>query len=169
MNSNNDKIAVIGMACRFPGANNLDEFWKNLLDGKETIKRFSDEELSKFEFRFDEIKNNPDFVRARGILDNVDKFDAEFFGMTPREATLTDPQHRVWLETAWEAFENAGCDPINYPGTIGVFAGGSSNSYLLNNILRDPARLENYIRLRLSDSFQIFTGNDVSFIPTKTA
>lgn len=169
MKLNDKKIAVIGMACRYPGANNIKEYWNNLLEGKDTIKRFTDEELSPFEFRFDEVKNNPDFVRARGILDNVDKFDAEFFGMTPRDAALTDPQHRVWLETAWEAFENAGCDPVNYPGSIGVFAGGCLNSYLLNNILRDPAKLENYIRLRLSDSFQTMTSNDVSYIPTKTA
>lgn len=169
MDQNSKKIAVIGMACRFPGANSIDQYWANLLEGKDTIKRFSDEELSKYEFRHDELINNPDFVRARGILDNVDRFDAHFFGMTPRESAFTDPQHRVWLETAWEAFENAGLDPSNFQGAIGVFAGGCSNTYLLNNILRDSARLENYIRLRRSDSFQIFTGNDVSFIPTKTA
>lgn len=169
MNKVNSKIAVIGMACRLPGANSIDEYWKNLLDGKDTIKRFSDDELSKFEFRYDEIKDDPNFVKARGILDNIDKFDSEFFGMTPSLSARTDPQHRVWLETAWEAFENAGCDPVNYPGKISVFAGGCSNTYLLNNILRDQKTLENYIRLRKSDSFQLFTGNDVSFIPTKTA
>ena len=169
MSINNKKIAVIGMACRYPGANNISEYWNNLLESKDTIKRFTDEELSQFEFQFDEQKNNPSFIKARGILDNVDKFDSEFFGMTPRDAAFTDPQHRVWLETAWEAFENAGCDPVNYPGAIGVFAGGCLNSYLLNNVLRDPVRYENYIRLRRSDSFQTMTANDVSFIPTKTA
>jgi acyl transferase domain-containing protein len=169
MELNNKKIAVIGMACRFPGANNLDEFWKNLMEGKETIHRFSDEELSKFEYRFEEIKNDPGFIRARGILDNIDRFDAEFFGITPREAARTDPQHRIWLETAWEAFEDAGCDPVNHKERISVFAGGSSNTYLLNNILRDKNTLENYIRLRKTDSFQLYMGNDGSFIPTKTA
>ena len=169
MKSDNKKIAVIGMACRYPGANSINEYWNNLLEGKDTIKRFTDEELSPFEFQFDELKDNPGFVKARGILDNVDKFDAEFFSMIPRDAAMTDPQHRVWLETAWEAFENAGCDPVSYPGAIGVFAGGCLNSYLLNNVLRDPVRYENYIRLRRSDSFQMMTSNDVSFIPTKTA
>ena len=169
MNKNLNKIAVVGMACRYPGADNIDEFWNNILEGRETIKRFSDEELSKFEHRFDEIKDDPNFIRARGILNDIDQFDAEFFGMTPREATYTDPQHRIWLETAWDAFENAGCDPFNYPGAIGVFTGGNLNTYLLNNILRDPARLENYIRLRRADSFQIMTQNDVMYIPTKTA
>jgi amino acid adenylation domain-containing protein len=169
MKVSRDKIAVIGMACRFPGANNVEEYWSNLLNGKESITRFSDAELSKSEYRFDEIKDNPAYVRARGILENIDKFDAEFFGMTPREAAMTDPQHRIWLETAWQAFENAGCDPMKYTGAIGVFTGGCINTYLLNNVLRDPVRLENYIRLRLTDSLQIMTGNDAGYIPTKTA
>lgn len=169
MNSNKDKIAVIGMACRFPGAKNLKEYWNNLIEGRDTIKHFTDEELSKFEINYKELKRNPDYVKARGVLEDIDKFDAGFFGMTPKEAAGTDPQHRVWLETAWEAFENAGCDPVNYAGAIGVFAGGYLNTYLLNNILRDPVKLENYIRLRSTESFQIMTGNDVAFIPTKTA
>lgn len=169
MSSTHDKIAVIGMACRLPGANNLDEYWNNLLQGKDTIKHFSDEELSRFEVNYDELKNNPNYVKARGVLDDVDKFDAEFFGLTPKEAAETDPQHRVWLETAWEAFENAGCDPFNYKGPISVFAGGYINTYLHNNILRDPVKLENFIRLRTTESYQIMVGNDVAFIPTKTA
>jgi len=169
MNSNKDKIAVIGMACRFPGAKNLNEYWNNLIEGKDTIKHFTDEELSKSEINYNELRRNPDYVKARGVLEDIDKFDAGFFGMIPKEAAGTDPQHRVWLETAWEAFENAGCDPVNYAGAIGVFAGGYVNTYLLNNILRDPVKLENYIRLRSTESFQILTGNDVAFIPTKTA
>lgn len=169
MDTAQNKIAVIGMACRFPGAKNLDEYWDNLILGKDTIKHFTDDELSEFEFDFDHLRNNPDYVKARGILDDIDKFDASFFGMTPKEAAGTDPQHRIWLETAWEAFENAGCDPINYHGAIGVFAGGYSSTYLLNNILRDPRKLENYIRLRSTESYQILAGNDTSFISTKTA
>lgn len=169
MNPNSEKIAVVGMACRFPGANDLDEFWKNLIEAKETIKYFTDEELSGFEVNYQELKNNPKFVKARGVLDNVDKFDEEFFGMTPKEASETDPQHRVWLETAWEAMENAGCDTFKYPGSIGVFAGGFLNTYLLNNILRDPVKYENFIRLRTKESYDVMVGNDVAFIPTKTA
>lgn len=163
------RIAVIGMACRFPGAGNLDEYWQNLIEGKDTIKHFTNEELSGHEYNFNSLKDNPDYVKARGVLKDIDKFDAAFFGMTPNEAALTDPQHRLWLETCWEAFENAGCDPYTFNGPIGVFAGGYLNSYLLNNILRDRDRLENYIRLRTTDSFQLLTGNDVAFIPTKTA
>ncbi|MEI6047794.1 MAG: amino acid adenylation domain-containing protein [Bacteroidota bacterium] len=169
MNSTNNKIAVIGMACRFPGANDLEEYWNNLILGKDTIKHFDDEELENFEPDFDNLKKNPDYVRARGTLDNIDKFDSGFFGLTPKEAEATDPQHRIWLETAWEAFENAGCDPINYHGAIGVFAGGYISTYLLNSILRDPVKMGNYIRLRNAESYQILTGNDPSFIATKTA
>ncbi len=139
------------------------------MKGRTTIKHFTDEELSKFEVNFDELKSNPDYVKARGVLEDIDKFDAEFFGMTSEEATNTDPQHRVWLETAWEAFENAGCDPANFKGAIGVFAGGFISTYLINNILRDPVKLEKYIRLRSPESYQLMIGNDVAFIPTKTA
>ncbi len=137
-----EKIAVIGMACRYPGANNIEEFWENLLKGKETIKHFSDEELRDFEINYDELKKDPKYVPARGILDGIDQFDAGFFGFSPNEAANTDPQHRVWLETVWDAFENAGCDPFSYPGAIGVYAGGYINTYLLNNILRDPLNLK---------------------------
>ena len=159
MDLSKNKIAVIGMACRFPGAKNLDEFWKNLILARDTIKHFSDEELLKS--GSDPLSNNPDYVKARGILDDIDKFDAGFFGMTPGDATVTDPQHRVWLETAWEAFENAGCNPINFPGTIAVFAGGNMSSYLSNNFLRNWDGS--------AESTQIWLGNDSSFIPTKTA
>ncbi|MGE5406529.1 MAG: beta-ketoacyl synthase N-terminal-like domain-containing protein [Methanosarcina sp.] len=163
------RIAVTGMACRFPGANNLNEFWTNLVEGKDSIKHFTDEELLRYEYNYSTLKNNPDYVKARGVLSDIDKFDAEFFGLTPNEASTTDPQHRIWLETVWDALENAGCDPFSFKGPIGVFAGGYLNTYLLNNILRDKGKLENYIRLRTTESFQILTGNDVAFIPTKTA
>ena len=104
MSTKQDKIAVIGMACRLPGAKNTNEYWKNLIEGRDTIKHFSDEELSRYEVNYDELKNNPDYVRARGVLEDIDKFDAGFFGMTPKEAAGTDPQHRIWLEIVWEAF-----------------------------------------------------------------
>ena len=169
MSSENGKIAVIGMACRFPGVNNIDEYWDNLLKGKETIKRFKDDDLKDFEIDYDKLKSNPNFVPARGILDNIDEFDAPFFGMSPREASLTDPQHRVWLETVWAGFENAGCNPYGYKGNIGVYAGAYANTYLLNNVLRDPEKYENYIRLRTTESFQIATLNDNTHLPAKTA
>ena len=169
MDSNYGKIAVIGMAGKFPGANNIDEYWANLLHGKETIKHFKEEELREFEIDPEGLKNNPNFVPARGILDKIDEFDACFFGMSPNEAALTDPQHRIWLEMVWSAFENAGCNPFGYKGNIGVFAGGYANTYLLNNVLRDKIKYENYIRLRTTESFQIAISNDITHLPTKTA
>lgn len=169
MSSPSEKIAVIGISCRYPGADSMEEYWQNLLAGRDTIRHFTDDELKSYEIDYENLKNNPDYVPARGILNDVDKFDAEFFGMTPHEAEFTDPQHRVWLETSWSALEDANCDPYSFTGNIGVYAGGYLNTYLLNNILRDKTRLENYIRLRTAESFQIITANDIAYLPTKTA
>ena len=169
MNTTNNKIAVIGMACRFPGARNVEEYWNNLILGKETLSKFTDEELARFEPDFESLNKNPDYIKVRGILNDVDKFDAGFFGMTPKEAAVTDPQHRLWMETAWEAFENAGCDPIEFPGAIGVFAGGTMSSYLYNNILSHPARRRRFLKTGSDDTTQIMIGNDIAFMPTRTA
>lgn len=163
------KIAVIGLACRFPGAENIDEFWKILLEGKDTITHFTDEELEKYEYEFEKLRTNPDFVKARGILNDIDKFDASFFGYTPKEAEGMDPQYRIWIETVWTALENSLCDPYSYKGKIGVFAGGSNSTYLLNNILRYPGAIEKFIRTRGPESFQYMVGNDISCLPSKTA
>ena len=169
MNTNENKIAVVGMACRFPGAKNMDEYWNNLILGKETLSHFTDEELIKSDPDSANLLKNPDYVKVKGILNGIDEFDAGFFEMTPKEADGTDPQQRIWLEVAWEAFENAGCDPVNYQGAIGVFAGGAMSSYLLNNVLRDPQKLEKFRKPGYADSTQIWLGNDTSFISTKTA
>ena len=101
------EIAVIGMAGRFPGARNLDQFWQNLCDGVESIRFFTDEELlaKGVEAR---LLDDPNYVKAEAILDDIEMFDASFFDFTPREASLIDPQHRLFLEHAWEALENAG-------------------------------------------------------------
>ena len=128
-------VAVIGLAGRFPGADDIAQFWRNLRAGVTSISRFSESEL---EDSFTaEIRHNPNFVRARSILQGVDTFDAEFFGMLPREAALTDPQHRLMLECAWAALEDAGYDPAKYPGAIGIFAGSSMNTYLLTHVLAE--------------------------------
>ncbi|GAU68944.1 beta-ketoacyl-[acyl-carrier-protein] synthase I [Streptomyces sp. NBRC 110611] len=127
-------IAITGMAGRFPGAPDIDAFWQNLEAGRETIAALTDEELLASGVAPDELKN-PRYVRAKGVLEDGDRFDAAFFGYTPREAELMDPQHRVFLECAWAALESAGCDPSTFEGRIGVFAGTSLNSYLLFNIM----------------------------------
>jgi phthiocerol/phenolphthiocerol synthesis type-I polyketide synthase E len=130
-----ERIAIVGMACRFPGAANVDAFWRNLRDGVESIAFFSPEELRETGFG-DGMMSHPDFVPAHGALEDADLFDAEFFDFNPREAELMDPQHRLFLEQAWRALENAGLDPETFPGPVGVFGGTNMNSYLLTYLAR---------------------------------
>jgi 3-oxoacyl-(acyl-carrier-protein) synthase/thioesterase domain-containing protein/aryl carrier-like protein len=120
------EIAVIGMAGRFPGANNVDEFWKNLKNGVESISTFSDEELAE-EGIDTRLPENPNYIKNRGALENIEYFDASFFGFTPTDAALIDPQIRLFLECSWQALEDAGYDPGSYDGFIGLFAGASDN------------------------------------------
>ena len=129
--SHMDSIAIIGMSGRFPGAGSVEAFWENLASGVESISRFSDAEL--------EMRPPPDagaaFVNARGVRARTRTCSTRaFFNFNAREAELLDPQHRVFLECAWEALESAGYDPERYPGLIGVWAGSGINSYLLYNI-----------------------------------
>src|SRR5262249_6549457 len=138
---NIDGIAIIGMAGRFPGARNLNEFWQNLRDGVESISFFTDEELLVSGIS-PALMENPDYVKAKGILDDVELFDAAFFGFNPREAEITDPQQRIFMECAWEALEKAGYDPQKYEGAIGVYAGASVNSYLLINLYSNRDLIE---------------------------
>ena len=135
-------IAIVGLAGRFPGADDVAEFWANVRSGKTSIGRFTEAELED-SFGPD-VRHDPNFVRARPILKNVDRFDAEFFAMLPREAALTDPQHRLMLECAWAALEDAGYDPAKYPGSIGVFAGSSMNTYLLTNVLAERQSVDSF-------------------------
>jgi amino acid adenylation domain-containing protein len=141
-------IAIIGMAGRFPGAGTIGELWANLRAGTESITRFLPQELE--DSFSDEVRASPEYVPARAILDNVDMFDAEFFGMHAREAALTDPQHRVFLECCWEALEDAGHDPARFTGAIGVFAGSSYNSYLMKHVLHDRRAVDEF-----TSSFQV--------------
>ncbi len=130
-------IAIVGMAGRFPGASNVDGFWANLRDGVESIRPFTDAELRAAGTDAAE----PGFVNAGAVMDGIDAFDAAFFGMSRREAELTDPQHRVLLETAWTALEHAGYDPADYDGRIGVFGGVGPNLYFRNNLTGHPELL----------------------------
>jgi phthiocerol/phenolphthiocerol synthesis type-I polyketide synthase E len=132
-------IAVVGMACRFPGAATVEAFWKNLREGVESVSRFSDEEL-RAEGVGAEALDNPAYVRAGAVLSDVDGFDARFFGYTAREAQILDPQHRLFLETSWEALERAGYDPERHRGSIGVFGGASGSNWLLL-VMSNPAVL----------------------------
>ncbi|MEC7803869.1 MAG: type I polyketide synthase, partial [Pseudomonadota bacterium] len=124
-----EKIAIISLAGRFPGANTVDKLWQKLRNGEELITRFTDDELRAQGVPQSEL-DNPHYVKAGSVLEDIEMFDAAFFGFTPREAKLTDPQHRLFLELAWQAVESAGYDPGRYEGLISVFAGASMTSYL---------------------------------------
>ncbi len=128
---NLDGVAIVGMAGRFPGAEVIGQFWANLCAGVESVVFFSDDELEITESERQQIRNDADYVRCGAILEDADMFDAAFFRMTAPEAEITDPQHRVFLECAWQALENAGYDPHRFAGPIGVYAGTSRNSYVV--------------------------------------
>ncbi len=155
-------IAIVGMACRFPGADDPDAFWRNLRDGVESITFFSEAELVAAGVE-PALAARPDYVKAAPVLKDVDKFDAAFFGYAPREAALTDPQHRLFLEVAWEAFEAAGYDPETCPGTVGVFAGagGIVTNYLVAHA-RHPALAGDTATLP-------YIGNDKDFLATRVS
>ncbi|HLP57758.1 MAG TPA: amino acid adenylation domain-containing protein, partial [Candidatus Deferrimicrobium sp.] len=122
------EVAVIGMAGRFPGAQNIREFWNNLKNGIESICFFSKEELEKAGVASNLLKN-PNYVNASGVLEYVEYFDAPFFGYTPKEAEIMNPQLRIFHECAWEALEDAGYNPDSFDDLIGLYAGASSSSY----------------------------------------
>ena len=128
----NVDLAIIGLSCRFPGAATAEEYWKNLCDGVESITFFSDQELVAAGVD-PALVANPRYVKAAPMLRDVEMFDESFFGYSPKDAALMDPQHRLFLEVCWETFENAGYDPVGYPGKVGVLstAGGVVTSYLL--------------------------------------
>src|SRR6267142_1492998 len=121
-----DAIAIIGIAGRFPGARSVDEYWRNLRDGNESISFFTPGELIALG---DDpaVVNDPDYVPARGILRDIEEFDAGFFDFSPREAEMTDPQQRLLIECAWEALESSGYVPSKCRGSIAVFAGATAS------------------------------------------
>jgi acyl transferase domain-containing protein/acyl carrier protein len=135
------EIAIIGMAGRFPGAQTIDEFWRNLRDGVESISTFSDAELIAAGVD-PALLGQPNYVKAGTVLDDIEMFDAGFFGYAPREAEILSPQHRFFLECAHEALENAGCNPQTYKSPIGVYAAASTNDYALYNLFSNPDIVE---------------------------
>jgi phthiocerol/phenolphthiocerol synthesis type-I polyketide synthase E len=151
-------IAIIGMALRLPGARSVEQFWRNLCDGVESISFFSDEEL-KANGIDDALLANPRYVKASGVLDDIASFDASFFGFNPREAEIMDPQHRLFLECSWEALEHAGYNTETYGGRIGVHAGVGFNTYLFN-LFSNPELIGSV------GYFQTMLGNGSSFLAT---
>ena len=157
-----DDIAIVGMAGRFPGAQTVGQFWQNLCDGVESITFFTDAELIDAGIDAELIKH-PDYVKAQAILDGIEEFDASFFGFTAREAEFTDPQQRLFLESAWEALEQAGGAVDNYPGKVGVFAGVATSTYLFNNLATNPEQVEMF------GAYQTFLGNERDFLTTQVS
>ena len=158
---NGSEIAIIGIAGRFPGAKNVEEFWQNLQNGVESISFFSNEELLSSGIE-KAVLTDPNYVKARAVLEDVELFDASFFGFNPREAEVTDPQQRLFLECAWQAIENAGYNCETYEKPIGVYAGTSMNSYFFN--LYSNKNLINSV-----DSFQLLIGSDKDFLTTRVS
>jgi len=156
-------LAVIGMAGRFPGAPDLEVFWRNLRDGVESIKFFTDEELLAAG-EPPALLRNPAYVKACPVLADVEMFDAAFFGWSPRDAAITDPQHRLFLETAWEAFEDAGYDVGTHPGPVGVFASCGMNSYMMYHLVTNPEVMES-----VGEWLVRHTGNDANFLATRVS
>ncbi len=155
-------IAIIGMAGRFPGSPDLETFWRNLRGGVECITVFGDEELRAAGVDPAELAD-PLYVRARGTLPGIELFDPAFFGFTPREAELLDPQHRAFLECAWQAFEDAGYDPDRFPGRVAVFGGAGAATYLLHNLLPNMELLEKV------GSLQAMIMNEGDFLTTRVS
>ena len=153
-----DAVAIIGMAGRFPGARTLDELWQNLRAGRESVSFFAPGELDP-----SVDSSQPGYVAARGILEDADKFDAGFFGETPRLADVTDPQQRVFLEVAWQALEDAGVVPARSGGRVGVFAGVGNNTYQWSNLVSRPDVVE------AVGAFQVMLGNEKDYVATRVA
>ncbi len=152
-------IAVIGMAGQFPGAANVEEFWRNIRDGHESVQFFSDEALQAAGVPAFMLQD-PNYVKAAAVLENIEYFDAPFFGFSPREAEMMDPQHRLFLEQAWTALEHAGYATDQYEGAIAVYAGTGINQYLLSQL---------YPRMQQADggvTYQAIIRNDKDFLPT---
>ena len=154
-------IAIIGMAGRFPGADCVDSLWRNLLSGVDGITRFSDAELDASVPA--SLRHDSNYVRARGVIAGADLFDARFFGMSPLEASITDPQHRVFLEIAWECLERAGYAPDRVDAAVGVFAGVSAPTYLRHHVMAHPDVMERVGEL------QVRIGNDKDYAATRVS
>ncbi len=151
-------IAIVGMAGKFPGANDLAAFWDNLVQERETITTFTKADLPG-----EEASADPDYVARRGVLEKPEWFDATFFGMKPREAEATDPQQRLFLEVCWQALEDAAIDPSRAPGPIGVYAGMSNNSYFQSQV-QFNAELREQVGAE-----QIMIGNEKDYLATRVA
>ncbi len=161
-------IAVVGMAARLPGANTLSAFWDNLVRGEESIVSLAEDDLLAEGIPEKTLANHA-YVRRAALMDGIDEFDADFFGFTPQGARSTDPQHRLFLQTAFHAIEDAGYDPGEIEGSVGVYATSTTSGYLLHNIMsnRDP----NVVMGQgiTFDMVELSMQNDKDYLATKVA
>lgn len=156
------EVAIVGMAGKFPGAKNIEEFWENLKNGVESIKTFTDEELINAGVERETL-NNSNYVKSASVLEDIDLFDANYFDYSPREAEVIDPQQRIFLECAVEALENAGYDSKRYTKSVGVFAGSSINTYMLNNLYTNQKKIKDI------GAFQAMISNDKDYLATRVS
>nr|QEO74484.1 Beta-ketoacyl synthase [uncultured bacterium] len=156
------EVAVISMNGRFPGARDVGELWRNLLGGVEAISFFTDEELAAAGLDAATL-GQPNYVKARAVIEGYDLLDGAFFGMNPREAEIVDPQHRLFMECSWEALELAGYNPEAYEGAVGVFCGASSNTYLLFNLLSNREAIASV------GAFQTAISSALDFMATRVS
>ncbi|MEQ1508461.1 MAG: polyketide synthase, partial [Myxococcota bacterium] len=155
-------LAIVGLAGRFPGADDLAAFWRAARSGSTAIRRLTDDELARYTVD-PALAADPAFVPAGAPLDRMEQFDAALFGYSPREAELLDPQQRVFLEVAWHALDDAGIDPGRPPGPIGVFAGATTSTYLLLNLGSHPELL------RGPEGLSAFVANAADSLATRVA
>jgi acyl transferase domain-containing protein len=156
-------VAVIGMAARLPGARNVTEYWRNLCEGVESITRNTRDEALARGMTPQQV-DSPAYVGASATLDDVECFDGAFFGYSARECEVMDPQHRIFLECAYHALEDAGHDSRRHPGRIGVYAGSTMNTYLVHNLLGRAADT-----VATVGDMQTMLGNDKDFLATRVS
>lgn len=156
-------VAIIGMSCRFPGADSVDEYWKNLIEGVESFSEFPEDGSQGGSTRSSVDKARGRYINRRPILRDIRQWDAEAFGVSPFEASITDPQQRVFLELAWEALESAGYPAHGTDCVTGVFAGSNISTYLLNNLMPNSG-----VRNKMND-YQVELTNDKDALPLKVS
>jgi amino acid adenylation domain-containing protein len=156
-----DAVALVATAGRFPGAADVEQFWDNLVAGRDTISFFDDETLDAGVA--EALRTDPAYVRARGVIEGIENFDAAFFGIGPKEAALMDPQQRVFLEICWECLERAGYVPDAAPGPVGVYAGMYNASYFQRHVSTRPDLIE------AVGEFQVMLANEKDYITTRVA
>jgi len=156
-------LAIIGMAGRFPGAESVEEFWENLVEGRETVSFFTDAELAESGLDVQAFGRHGNYVAARGVLKDADCFDAAFFGIHPKEAEVMDPQQRLFLETCWAALERAGYAPNSVDTVTGVFGGVSFNTYYMHALQCRPDLID------LVGPELVMFGNEKDYVTTRVA